>query len=245
MRISTRGARLLVGTLVAGACLVQPLPVAASPAPLPEWDVKKKPAPLPTWDTTAKKPAEPAKKPKAKKKQPAAAPPPEPVPAPPPEPVPEPVAEPEPAVPAPPEPVPAEPVPEPGPAPAPVVTAPPEPEPEPGPSASVLERRKLAERTARGEIIAGGVLTFLGLGGLGAMTTGLVQWRGTDDQSESGQAKVDTLIAAGAVSGAIGLGLGLALIADGVRDLKATRPGRSARVRVAPTFGGFVVSGRF
>ena len=43
----------------------------------------------------------------------------------------------------------------------------------------------------------------------------------------------------------IGLALGVALLVDGVRDLKAARPGRSARVRVAPTFGGLVVSGRF
>lgn len=247
----TRWPRLLVGTLVAGACLVQSLPAVAAPAPLPEWGVKQKPAPLPDWDTAAKKPADPAKKPKAKKPGPAATQPkpattppgpattppatePEPVVATEPEPVvapePEPVPEPEPAVAAPAEPVPAEP--------EPVVPTAPEPEPEPvGPSA--LERHKLAERSARGEIIVGGVLTVLGLGGVGAMTAGLLQDGGAEDDGRN------TMIAAGAVSGAIGLALGVALLVDGVRDLKATRPGRSARVRVAPTFGGLVVSGRF
>ena len=131
--------------------------------------------------------------------------------------------------------LPAEPVPA---EPEPVVPTAPEPEPEPvGPSA--LERHKLAERSARGEIIVGGVLTVLGLGGVGAMTAGLLQEGGAEDDGRN------TMIAAGAVSGAIGLALGVALLVDGVRDLKAARPGRSARVRVAPTFGGLVVSGRF
>ena len=255
LRLLTRWPRLLVGTLVAGACFVHSLPAFAAPAPLPEWGVKQKPAPLPDWDTAAKKPGEPAKKPKAKKPGPAATQPattqpgpattqpaatqpaatqPGPAIATEPEPVvvtePEPVPEPEPAVTAPAEPVPAEP--------EPVVPTAPEPEPEPvGPSA--LERHKLAERSARGEIIVGGVLTVLGLGGVGAMTAGLLQDGGAEDDGRN------TMIAAGAVSGAIGLALGVALLVDGVRDLKATRPGRSARVRVAPTFGGLVVSGRF
>jgi len=241
MRISTRCPRLLVGTLVAGAYLVLSLPVAAAPAPLPEWDLKKKPAPLPEWDTAAKKPAEPAKKPKAKK--PVAAP--QPAPEPVPEPSPEPSPEPEPEVTAPPEPVPAEPAPEPepepAPAPAPVITTPPS-EPEPAlPSAD----DRGAERIARAEIISGSVLAFGGLGGLATMTTGLLRQRGIDDPGPKSQARTETMIAAGAVSGAIGLALGLALLVDGVRDLKAARPGRTARIRVAPTFGGFIVSGRF
>jgi hypothetical protein len=243
MRISTRCPRLLVGTLVAGAYLVLSLPVAAAPAPLPEWDLKKKPAPLPEWDTAAKKPAEPAKKPKAKKPVAAPQPAPEPVPEPSPEPVPEPVPEPE--VTAPPEPVPVEPAPEPvpepepAPVPAPVITTLPEPEP------ALPADDRGAERIARGEIISGSVLAFGGLGGLATMTTGLLRQRGIDDPGPKSQARTSTMIAAGAVSGAIGLALGLALLVDGVRDLKAARAGRTARIRVAPTFGGFIVSGRF
>jgi hypothetical protein len=272
MRISTRCSRLLVGTLVAGAFSLQSLPVAAAPAPLPEWGVKKKPAPLPEWDTATRKPAakpgepaakpgepaakpgepaakpgEPAKKPKARKpgaaKQPAA-PEPEPAPAPEPEPAPAPEPEPEPVVPAAPEPVP-EPAPEP---PPPVVSAPPEPEPEPepeGPSAAALEQARFAERSARGELIVGGVLGVLGLGGAAVMTVGLLQKGAAGDLSEAAVGKKDTMIAAGAVSGLFGLALGLALIVDGARDLKAARRGQTARVRVAPTFGGLVVGGRF
>lgn len=242
--VITRWPRLLVGTLVAGACLVQSLPAVAAPAPLPEWGVKQKPAPLPDWDTAAKKPADPAKKPKAKKPGPAATQPkpattppgpattplatePEPVVATEPEPVvapePEPVPEPEPAVAAPAEPVPAEP--------EPVVPTAPEPEPEPvGPRrrASQARRAERPRRDHRRRCPDGP-----GPRGCRGHDRGfLLQDGGAEDDGRN------TMIAAGAVSGAIGLALGVAPLVDGVRDLKATRPGRSARVRVAPTFGG-------
>ena len=225
-------------------------PVVAAPAPLPEWDVKKKPAPLPSWDTAAKTSPEPAKKPRGKKpaKQPTpvAEPAPAPEPTPAPEPVvastPEPASVPEPAVV---EPTPPAPAPEPEPEPEPVLAPPPSVSPPVGPIA-VPGGRSGPERVARGEIVVGGVLAVLGLGGVGAMTVGLLQRGDAEDSGDADRlAKNDTLIAAGAVSGAFGVALGLALVIDGVRDLKAARRGQTARVRVAPTFGGLVVSGRF
>jgi hypothetical protein len=225
-------------------------PVVAAPAPLPEWDVKKKPAPLPSWDTAAKTSPEPAKKPRGKKpaKQPTpvAEPAPAPEPTPAPEPVvastPEPASVPEPAVV---EPTPPAPAPEPEPEPEPVLAPPPSVSPPVGPIA-VPGGRSGPERVARGEIVVGGVLAVLGLGGVGAMTVGLLQRGDAEDSGDADRlAKNDTLIAAGAVSGAFGVALGLALVIDGVRDLKAARRGQTARVRVAPTLGGLVVSGRF
>lgn len=223
-------------------------PVVAAPAPLPEWDVKKKPAPLPSWDTAAKPSPEPAKKPRGKKpaKQPTPVAEPAPVPEPAPEPVaasaPEPASVPEPAVVEPPAPAPA---PEPEPEPEPVLAPPPSVSPPVGPIA-VPGGRSGPERVARGEIVVGGVLAVLGLGGVGAMTVGLLQRGDAEDSGDADRlAKNDTLIAAGAVSGAFGVALGLALVIDGVRDLKAARRGQTARVRVAPTLGGLVVSGRF
>ncbi len=232
MRISARCPRLLVGALVAVAWLAQSLPVAAAPAPLPEWDVKKKPAPLPDWDAATKKP-EPSKGKKPKGKKPAATP--EPAPEPAPEPTPEPT--PEPVVAPAPEPAAAPPEP-----PPPVVTTPPEPEPAPAASPRDLERHKQAERRARGEVITGGVLMVVGLGGLGAMTAGvLAKGKANADKLD----RANTIVAAGAIAGFSGLVLGVALLVDGLRERKATRSATTARVRVAPTLGGLVLSGRF
>lgn len=234
MRISARCPRFLVGALVAVAWLAQSLPVAAAPAPLPEWDVKKKPAPLPDWDAATKKP-EPGKGKKHKGKKPAATP--EPVAEPTPEPTPEPAPEPtpEPVVAPPPEPAaPPEP-------PPPVVTTPPEPAPA-APSPRELEQHKQAERRARGEVITGGVLMGVGVAGLGAMTAGvLAKANAKADKLD----RANTIVAAGAIAGISGLVLGVALLVDGLRDRKATRSASTARVRVAPTLGGLVLSGRF
>jgi len=229
-----------VAFLVSGACLGQPQSAIAAPAPLPEWEGVKKPAPLPDWDSAVGK-DKPAKKPKAKKAaraapvapatqpgpvtEPVAAP--EPVPTP--ELVPEPAAAPEPT----PEPVPAEPEPA-------VVEA-----PEPGPSVQVLESGKLARRRARAELVTGGVLLGLGLGGFAAMTVGLLKKSGANDLGAKPLARADSMIAAGAASGAMGLAMGIALLVEGARDRKAARSAEVTRVRVAPTLGGLVLSGRF
>jgi len=115
-------------------------------------------------------------------------------------------------------------------------------------------------RNGHGQLIAGGVLATAGLAGLGVMSGGLYlsgvskrelakgegrpeeQLQPLRDQQKRGE----TMIAAGAVLGAVGLALGIALVSFGARDLKAARTETlQARVRVAPTFGGLVVVGRF
>lgn len=241
MRTSAPRPRLLVGLLVAGTCLVQSLPAtAAAPAPLPEWDVKKKPAPLPDWDVAKGKQPDPAKTKKPKGKKPKATP--EPAPEPTPEPTPEPAPEPTPEpVAAAPEPAP-EPAPAPAEPPAPVVTTPPDPPP---PDARAEQQHQLAAKQARGEVIAGSVLIGLGVAGLGVMTAGLLRQRAIDDPGDKRINTDTTLIAAGAVAGISGAVLGLALLVDGIRDRKAVRDLRHARIRVSPTLGGLVLGGRF
>lgn len=115
-----------------------------------------------------------------------------------------------------------------------------------------------SRRTAVGEVVAGSVLTASGLFGVMWMSFGfhltrmadreLVKGAGWSEpalaplhaQREQGQ----TLIGAGAVVGVLGLGIGLALLGVGVRDLRASR-GPRLRVRLAPSPGGAVLVGRF
>ena len=115
-------------------------------------------------------------------------------------------------------------------------------------------------RTGHGQLIAGGVLATAGLAGLGVMSGGLYLSSVSKRELEKGegrpeedlqplrdqQKRGETMIAAGAVLGAVGLALGIALVSLGARDLKAARSESSqARLRVAPTFGGLVGGGRF
>ena len=115
-------------------------------------------------------------------------------------------------------------------------------------------------RTGHGQIIAGAVLTTAGLAGLGVMSGGLyfnsvsrrelAKGEGRPEEElqplRDQQKRGETMIAAGAVLGAVGLALGIALISIGARDLKAARTeSLQARVRVAPTLGGLVLVGRF
>ena len=82
----------------------------------------------------------------------------------------------------------------------------------------------------------------VGLGGLGAMTAGvLAKGKANADKLD----RANTIVAAGAIAGFSGLVLGVALLVDGLRERKATRSATTARVRVAPTLGGLVLSGRF
>ena len=238
-----------MSAVVAAACLGLALPVAAAPA-LPDWDAaKKKPAPLPDWDAAKKKPGDGAKK-KPGGKRPVKPPVEAPVEAQPEAPV---EAQPEAPVEAQPEaPVEAQPEPTPPAASEPVVAAPasavvegPAEAPAAAPTQSSRERAQAATRRARGELIAGSVLMGVGAGGLGAMTAGVLLERSTDDASASATKRAETLIAAGAVTGAIGVLLGLALVVDGVRDRRAARATALARVQVAPSFGGLALSGRF
>jgi hypothetical protein len=94
-------------------------------------------------------------------------------------------------------------------------------------------------------VIAGSVLVGIGVAGLGAMTAGILRQRAIDDASEKRINTDNTMIAAGAVAGISGALLGIALLVDGIRDRKAARDLRDARIRVAPTLGGLVLGGRF
>lgn len=122
------------------------------------------------------------------------------------------------------------------------------------------EARNAARRRGQGELITGALLTTGGLAGVGVMAGGLFLNRLSDRELDKGAARPDedlvplydqkrqaeTMIAAGAVAGAAGLALGVALLAIGARDLKAARGAPlAARVRIAPTLGGFVLAGRF
>lgn len=122
------------------------------------------------------------------------------------------------------------------------------------------KQRMSARRNGGAELIAGAVLTTVGLAGFGVMSGGLYlnsvserelakgEGRPEEDLADlhAQQRRAETMTAAGAISGAVGLALGIALISIGARDLKATRAEKlQARVRVAPTFGGLVIAGRF
>ena len=114
-------------------------------------------------------------------------------------------------------------------------------------------------RRGRAELITGSVFMVGGLAGFGVLGAGafikgradseLEDAEGRDDVDldplYSQQKQGETMLAAGAVVGVIGMALGIALVATGARDMKAGRAGMTSRVRVAPTFGGLVISGRF
>lgn len=122
------------------------------------------------------------------------------------------------------------------------------------------EARDAARRRGHGEVITGALLTTGGLAGTGVMAGGLFLNRLSDRELDKGAGRPDqdlaplydqkrqaeTMIAAGAIAGAAGLALGVALLVIGARDLKAARSEPlAARVRIAPTLGGFVLAGRF
>lgn len=109
-------------------------------------------------------------------------------------------------------------------------------------------------RSGRGLLLAGSVLTGTGLVGVGVMARGLAVNKISDRELAREGAWTDaqlaplhaqkergeTMLAAGAVAGAMGLALGVALLAAGARNLRAARS-----LRAAPTLGGLVLVGRF
>ncbi|MBK9757191.1 MAG: hypothetical protein IPO88_27580 [Nannocystis sp.] len=122
------------------------------------------------------------------------------------------------------------------------------------------KQRMSARRSGHAEIAAGAVLTTAGLASVGVMSRGLYLNAVSERELDKGagrpdeelaplhdqQRRAETMIAAGAIAGAVGLALGIALVAIGARDLKATRREKLAtRLRIAPTFGGLVIAGRF
>ena len=256
----TRRARP-ASALLAAVCLASASPALAAPAPLPDWDAaKKQPAPLPDWGVDDKPAKKTGKKPRPKPADsettaaPAETPAPEQTPAGEAAPAETPAAETPASETTPVEAPPVEPAP---------VAASPEPEPEPeGPAAPAqvdVDKKAQLRRNARGELIAGSVLLVGGLAGLGVLAGGIFIKRAADEELEEGEGmseemlaplndqkkQGETMMAAGAISGAIGVALGAALLGIGARDLKASRARQTARVRVAPSLGGLVVFGRF
>ncbi|MBA3548983.1 MAG: hypothetical protein H0T76_21075 [Nannocystis sp.] len=133
-------------------------------------------------------------------------------------------------------------------------------QPQPAPTPTAVGHKDAAHRNGHGEVLAGALLTTAGLASIGVMSGGLYLNRHSKRELERGEGRpeqelaplhdqkrqAETMIAAGAIAGAAGLALGIALLTIGARDLKAARrEPLSARVRVAPTLGGFVLAGRF
>lgn len=125
-------------------------------------------------------------------------------------------------------------------------------------------RRKTnpTRRNARGELIAGSLFLAGGLAGLGVMGGGLFLSTAAERELpkagdnpdylaplKAQQQKGDTMIAAGAVAGVLGVVLGVTLVSLGASDFKKARMEQLSRVRVAPavapTFAGLALSGRF
>ena len=259
MRILPCRSRLPV-VLTVITCLALPAPALAAPAALPDWGVKgksadkpadkpddapiSKTAELPDWGVAGKstKPARPGK-PKKKPTTASKADPPDAVGEPEPEPDTDTVAEPDPATI----------IPDPDP-----VSAPP-PAALPAPAKVDVHAAQQQARRGRGELITGAVFSVIGLAGIGVLGAGIHLKRDANDELKTDpgrdeaamnalrdqQKQGDTLLAAGAVAGVIGMALGIALIAAGARDLKTSRAAPLARLRLAPSFGGLVLSGRF
>lgn len=125
-------------------------------------------------------------------------------------------------------------------------------------------RRKTnpTHRNARGELIAGSLFLAGGLAGLSVMGGGVYLSTAAErelpkagdnpdylDPLKAQQQKGDTMIAAGAVAGVLGVVLGVTLVSLGASDFKKARTEQLARVRVAPTFAptfaGLALAGRF
>ena len=118
----------------------------------------------------------------------------------------------------------------------------------------------VARRDDRAQLIAGSLLAGAGVVGLGVMTRGLQLERISSSELEKGAGRPDadleplrrqaqrgeTMIAAGAVSGAIGLALGLALAAFGARAIRRPRLDQNRpHVTIAPGLHGLTFAGRF
>lgn len=119
-------------------------------------------------------------------------------------------------------------------------------------------RTNPVRRNARGELIAGSIFLAGGLAGAGVMGGGLYLNAAANQELpkadghpeyiaplEAQRKQGETMIAAGAVAGVLGLALGVTLVALGASDFKKARAESLARVRVSPTFGGVHLTARF
>ncbi|MFZ6183458.1 hypothetical protein [Nannocystis pusilla] len=126
----------------------------------------------------------------------------------------------------------------------------------------LVRRTNPVRRNARGELIAGSIFLAGGLAALGVMGGGIYLSKSADRELpkagdnpeylaplEAQKKQGDTMTAAGAVAGVLGVALGVTLVALGATDLKKARQEQLSRVRVAPavspTFGGMFLSARF
>ncbi|MDC0719247.1 hypothetical protein [Nannocystis bainbridge] len=126
----------------------------------------------------------------------------------------------------------------------------------------LVRRTNPVRRNARGELIAGSIFLAGGLAALGVMGGGIYLSKSADRELpkadgnpeylaplEAQKKQGDTMIAAGAVAGVLGVALGVTLVALGATDFKKARQEQLARLRVAPavspTFGGLFLSARF
>ncbi len=121
------------------------------------------------------------------------------------------------------------------------------------------KEKKRERKPGTALIAAGSALSVVGLGGTGMIGAGLVI--GSSKQSEvesvdpTDQTAIDALdeqgrranilAYAGIGVAAVGLGIGIALLAVGVKKRRAGGGGDRMAVVVAPTWGGWVLSGRF
>jgi len=124
----------------------------------------------------------------------------------------------------------------------------------------ILGRERMEQR-GRKEIRTGAILTSVGVAGLGVFIGGLAVHadrqhkldavRGEEQRYDLSSldaqgGRATGMIAAGAVTGAVGLIVGSVLLAAGSRNLRASKGGgRHARIQVAPTTAGLLVFGRF
>ncbi|MFY0542223.1 hypothetical protein [Nannocystis pusilla] len=126
----------------------------------------------------------------------------------------------------------------------------------------LVRRTNPVRRNARGELIAGSIFLAGGLAALGVMGGGIYLSKSADRELpkamgnedyiaplEAQKKQGDTMTAAGAVAGVLGVALGVTLVALGATDFKKARQEQLSRVRVAPavspTFGGMFLSARF
>lgn len=113
--------------------------------------------------------------------------------------------------------------------------------------------RRLRERRGRTELRAGVVLTAVGLAGVGLLAGGLVnrdEPRFPDatrpNHLNTFDTRANAMIAAGAITAAAGLVTGAVLLGLGISDLRSTqRSRRHARVQVTPAIAGVHIIGRF
>lgn len=113
--------------------------------------------------------------------------------------------------------------------------------------------RRLREQRGRTEVRAGVILTSVGVVGVGLLAGGLV---GRDEPRfpdatqpnhlNAFDTRANAMIAAGAITAAAGLVTGAVLLGLGIGDLRTSpRSRRHARVRVTPAIAGVHIIGRF